>query len=90
MHRPVFAFFVLHLHVARSKVKRDASVEAVIVEKVALDYVAPVAEGDEELLESVVGVMFQDVPEDRVSSDFDHRLGFDFGLFCQTGTEAAG
>ena len=47
----------------------------VVIEEVALDHPALVAEAQDEVLEAVVREPFHDVPENRPVADRDHRLG---------------
>src|SRR5262249_59586929 len=47
----------------------------VIVDEEILDRLAPVAEAQDEVLESVGRVAAHDVPKDRMATDRDHGLG---------------
>jgi hypothetical protein len=60
-----------------------------IVAKILLDDVALVAAADDEVVDPVCAVDFQDVPEDRLLADFDHRLGSDAGLLGKPSAETA-
>src|SRR5713226_1785609 len=75
---------------ARGEVDRHARAKSVVVEKKALDVLAFVSERDHEFLETVPGVVLHDVPDDRVTTDLDHRLGPDLRLFGKTRSEPAG
>ena len=72
-------------------VQRDRHVlpDGVIVEEVALDLVALVAEREHELIEAVPRVVLHDVPQDRPSADLDERLRTDLGLFGESCARAA-
>ena len=58
-------------------------------EEVVLDRLAPVAEAEDEFGVPPRGVPLHDVPEDRPSSDGDHRLGNPLGCLAHADTEAA-
>ena len=64
--------------------------ERIVVEEVALDHLALVAERDDELVEAVLRVVLHDVPEDRLAADLDHGLGLDAGLLGKSGAESSG
>src|SRR5690606_16312436 len=66
-----------------AQIDREVGFERQTVEEIALDALALVAERDDELGESEMGVVFHDVPEDRPSADLHHRLGPDGGFFRQ-------
>ena len=81
VHQPVVALLAVRVDLASGQVDRDVAVDGVVVEKVALDRVALIAQRDDELLEAVVRVVLHDVPQDRAAADFDHRFGLHRGLF---------
>ena len=64
-------------------------VEEVVGEEL-LDDVALVAAADDEVVDAVLGVELEDVPEDGAAADFDHRLGAEGGFFGDARAEAAG
>ena len=72
---PVLAIGALDLDLIRAQIDAQAVAKVVVVEEVALDDIATIAERDDELLESSRGVAPHDVPQNRPSADFDHGLG---------------
>ena len=46
-----------------------------VVGEELLDDVALVAQADDEVVDAVLGVELEDVPEDGAAADFDHGLG---------------
>ena len=73
--------------VAASRVK-SCQVLAV-VEEVALDQVALVAQAQHEAAEAEVLVGLHDVPQDRLAADVDQRLGQLLAGLAQPGAHAA-
>src|SRR4029453_16159477 len=72
------------------KVERNVVVQRIEVQKVFFDVFGSIAEGDYELVDPIPRVDVQDVPQDRLSADFDHRLGTKRSLLRQTGAHPAG
>src|ERR1700730_2533472 len=72
---PVLDLLVVALDVPGGEVHGEATAEERVVEEEPLDELALVAQGAHELREAVVGVVFHDVPEDRLSTDLYHWLG---------------
>ena len=64
-------------------------VEEVVGEEL-LDDVALVSAADDEVIDAVLGVDLEDVPEDGAATDLDHGLGAEGGLFRDASAEAAG
>ena len=64
-------------------------VEEVVGEEL-LDDVALVSAADDEVIDAVLGVDLEDVPEDGAATDFDHGLGAEGGLFRDASAETAG
>src|ERR1700749_1382826 len=77
MTRPVLhgASALMPLHRAVREADGQIRGEVRVLDEVALDVLALVAEGDDEVLVSPVGVVLHDVPEHRPPADLDHRLG---------------
>ena len=46
-----------------------------VVRKVLLDHVSLVATADNELIDPVLAVVLHDVPNDRTTTNLDHRFG---------------
>ena len=61
-----------------------------VVGEVFLDDVALVSAADDEVVDAVLGVELEDVPEDGSAADFDHGLGAEGGFFTEACAEAAG
>src|ERR1017187_3208826 len=61
-----------------------------VVGEVLLDDIAPVTAADDELVHAVSGIDLHDVPENRLSADFDHRLWFEISLLGNPRPEATG
>ena len=87
--RPLFRVDVLAADHAFGKVDRQIAAEIVAIKKVALDVVAHVAQGDVKIVAPVVGVMFHNVPENRLTANLDHRFGANGGLFLETRAHSA-
>ena len=68
---------------------RHVLADRVVVEEVALDLIALVAERQHELVEAVPRVVLHDVPEDRPAADLDERLRPHLGLLGQARARAA-
>ena len=90
VHRPVLAVRALHGDLVRAQVDAQAVPEVEVVEEVALDDVAAIAECDDELLEAACRVAPHDMPENRPSANLHHRLWLRFGFLGQTGSKPAG
>ncbi len=61
-----------------------------VVGEVLLDDVALVSAADDEVVDAVLGVDLQDVPEDRPAADLNHRFRPYRGLFAEACAEATG
>jgi hypothetical protein len=88
MHQPIFAVLLAHGDIAVAEVHGEVTLQGIVVEEVIFDDIALVAQRDHKLMMPVVGVVFEDVPEDGVAADFDHRFGLDGGFFRQPSAEA--
>jgi len=80
----------LQIDLATANVDADRPAHRRVVQEVASNHVAEVAERHHKLTHAVVRVMFHDVPEDRASAYLDHRLWPDVGFFGEAGPEATG
>src|SRR5690242_20169899 len=90
MHDPVVVFQApLHIHATAPEIDGHVAIQQKVVAKVALDDVTLVAESDDKLFLAVVSVVFEDVPEDRLSADLNHRLRNNFRFFSQSGSTTA-
>ena len=87
---PWFGVLLVDLHGVVAHVEGDIGHVQEIVGKVLLDYIALVAQADDELIDAIVRIDFHDVPEDRLAADLHHGLGLEIGLLADPGAEAAG
>src|SRR5258708_13815747 len=82
-HFPISAIRPENFHLAVAEIYGDIAVGHVVAEKIIFRHLALVAQRQDELLQPMVGIAVHDVPDDRLSPDFHHRLGFNHGLFRQ-------
>lgn len=61
-----------------------------VVGKIFFDNVALVAAANDEVIDTMVGVGLEDVPQDGLATDLDHGLGLGVGFFADAGTQATG
>ena len=61
-----------------------------VVRKVLLDDVALAATANDEVIDTVVGISLQDVPQDWLTADLDHGLGLGVSFFAYASTQASG
>jgi len=80
----------VNVHAATVELDGQVAGERRVLDEVALDPLALVAERHVELVEPMVGVDLHDVPQHRVLADLDHRLGAQLGLFGEARAEASG
>ena len=71
-------------------IDRDVSGERGIVRHPPLDVIALVAKSHDEIIESVMGVHLDDVPEDGLSTHLNHRLRLFDGLLREPAAEPTG
>ena len=76
-HPPGFGFQLVNFHAVVRKVERDIRHVQEVVREVFLDQVALVAAANNEVVYSVMGINFHDVPQDGFATNFDHGLGFE-------------
>ncbi len=81
-HAPGFGDALMDLHSVFVHVEGHVRHVQEIVGEVFLDEVALVAAADNEVVDLVLGIDFEDVPKDRPAPDFNHRLGAKGGLFA--------
>src|SRR5688572_24026591 len=60
------------------------------IQKIAFDDLALIAQADNKLLVTIIGVMLHYVPEKWATSDFDHWFGPVFGFFPKAHALPAG
>ena len=81
---------VENFHLVIAHVEGDVGHVEEVVGEVLLDDVALVAAADDEVVDAVLGVELEDVPEDGPAANFHHGLGTEGGLFADAGAEPAG
>jgi hypothetical protein len=86
---PRFVVLVVADDRSVAQLHREVAGQRAVLREVLLDVLTLVAERDDELVESAPAVGLHDVPEDRLPTDLDHRLGPDLGLLGQARAEAA-
>ena len=57
-----------------------------IISEILLYYVTLVPAANDEIVDAVVTIDLEDVPEDWLSTNLHHRLGTQVGFFRQAGT----
>src|SRR5947209_5848171 len=78
----------MHLHsIFRHVEGHIRGVQEIIGEKF-FDEVALISQADNEVIDAVARVNFEDMPENWFSADLDHRLWTNCGLFAETGSQA--
>ena len=81
---------MVHRHLVLFHVEGDVRHVQEVIGEVFLDQVALVAAADDELGDTVEGIALHDVPENRTSTDLDHRFGSHRGLFREPCAKATG
>ena len=86
-HIPWLGGFVVHFHAVVRHVKGHVGGVQKVVGKILLDDVAPVAQTNDEIVDAVLRVHLQYVPENRPAANFDHGLGTHRRLFTDTSSQ---
>src|SRR3546814_15828443 len=74
-HAPRLAVVLVNVHAVVAHVERDiGGVEEVVGEEI-LDGVALVAQANDEVVDSLGGILLHDVPKHWLTTDLVHRLG---------------
>jgi len=81
---------LMDLHSIFLHVEGDVRHVQEVVGEVFFDEIALVTAADDEIVDQVLRVGLQDMPEDWPAADFDHRLGTKDRFFAKPGAEAAG
>jgi len=87
---PGFGLLAAHFHVIEIHIEGDITGVQEIVGEVFLDHITLVATTDDEVVDAVVAVNLEDVPQDRLAADLHHRLGPQVGLLRKPGTKSTG
>ncbi len=87
---PRLGMALVHFHAVLLQVEGDVRGMQEIVGEEFLDDVAAIAAADDEIVDAVRRIAFQDVPQNRLAADFHHGLGFDRGFLTEPRTEPTG
>jgi hypothetical protein len=82
-HLPWLGIAAVHFHGVVVQVEGHVRGMQEVVGEELLDHITLVAAADDELVDAVRRIALEDVPEDRLAADFDHRLGLDRCLFTE-------
>ena len=80
----------MHFHGAINHIEGYVGLVQEIIGEILFDQKTLIAAANDEFVDPVGRVNFHDVPQDRPTTDFYHRLGLEHGFFAEAGTEAAG
>ena len=72
------------------EIKSNVGAVEIVVRKVFLDDMALVAAADDEVMEAEAGVVFHDVPQNRLIPNLDHGLWLEVTLLADPCAQAAG
>jgi len=81
---------VMHFHRVVRHVEGDVGHVKEVVGEVFLDDIALVSGADDEVIDAMGAVDLEDVPEDRLTADFDHGFGTGGCFFGEAGAKASG
>src|SRR5260370_30628264 len=79
----------MHGHVIAVHVKGHIGGMQEVVGEVLFDDVALVSATDDEVIDTVLGINLQNVPENRSAAYLDHRLGTNYRFFRETRADPA-
>jgi hypothetical protein len=77
-------------HLVLRHVKGDVGRMEEVVRKILLDDITLVSAADNEIVDAVLRVNFEDVPKDRPTTNFNHRLGAEGCFFREARAYAPG
>ena len=91
-HLPWFQMTLVdgHLILTSTKIKNNIRVAQIIISKPLLDIFLTITSTYNELVMSIVGILFHDMPKNGHTAYLNHRFGFENGFLRNTGTKAAG
>lgn len=89
-HLPWLGVILMNLHIVLSQVEGDVRVIQEIIGEILLDDFSAVTAANNEFVYVVRGVGFHQVPQNRLVTDIDHRLGSNRALFANARAESAG
>src|SRR5215469_12167715 len=81
---------LMNLHSIRLHVECHVRHMQEIVRKVFLDHVALVSATNNEVVDPMVGIQLQDMPQNRAAADLNHRFGADGSLLTEARSKSAG
>ena len=87
-HGPGFGAFMVHFHLVGFDAEGNVRHVQKVVGKVLFDEVALVAAADDKVIDAVLGIHLEDVPQNGVATNFDHRLGAGSGFFAKACAQA--
>src|ERR1700716_1883627 len=90
IHVPVGALAIVYANLAGAERNGQVAGVVAVAKKVLLDDIAPVTQGNDKVLESVVAVHLHDVPDDRKATHRHHGFRLDACLFGKAAAEASG
>src|SRR5260370_37388429 len=79
----------MHCHLIGVHVEGHIGGMEEVVGEVLLDDVALVSAADDEVIDAVLGINLQNVPQNGPAANLDHRLGTNYRFFRETRAEAA-
>ena len=75
-HAPRLGIVVMHLHLVLRQIEGHIRRMQEIIGKILFYYILFVAQTDHKIIESILGIVLHDMPENRLFSDLDHWLWF--------------
>lgn len=85
-----FSAALVYFHAVLAHIKGDVGHVHKIVGKILFDDVALVTTANNEVVDAVVGVGLEDVPQNGLAADFDHGFGASRGFFGDAGAKTTG
>ncbi len=89
MNGPILTIRLIDHHPVSAEIDLQASIVNVEIKKIAFNHLTFITQGNKKLLIIIVGIMLQDVPQDRLSPYFNHRFRADLGLFGEASAQAS-
>jgi len=89
-YAPGLGFAVVNLHLVGCHVEGDIAGVEEVVREVFLDHIALIAATYNEIVDTMRGIDFQNVPENRKAADLHHGLGANGGFFADPSAEPSG
>jgi hypothetical protein len=89
-HLPWLGIALVHLHAVLSEVEGHIGLMQEVIGEILLDRITLVTKADHEIGDAMLGISFEDMPEDRLASNLDHRFRADGRFFADPGAHAPG